>query len=587
MPWTKRDVPKFKKGLSDSQKEQWVEVANSVLSSCRRRGGTDCEAEAIRKANAAVDTNNNNNMEKLKLYWQRTSGYRARTVTHQGKRHVVFPVTMMVEGVHSGSHGPLLHPAEELGRYPASWDGIPVVINHPQDSNGNAIHANHPDVIDSQVIGRVYNTHMDGNKLKAEVWLDEQATNRMDSRIIPRARANRRLDVSVGVFTDEEHVSGTYEGENYQRIARNHRPDHLAILPDDVGACSMEDGCGVNLNIKKGGKSVKQTETKEEYTPKLTVADWIGELVANQLQTNQRGYREIMESLQQQLDSMDDGERSHYLVDLFDDTFVYKVRYSGSAQPAYFKRGYTLNDDNTVSMDGDPVKVAREVEYVELNNNKKEGEAMTKRKKAANAAPQNNQNGCCEKVDELINNQSTQFTEDDREWLETLKEEQLEKLSPLSGGETTPQNNTSGGTATATDDDEPGTVNEVQISGEKLAQALKNHVQKPEDFINLAPKELQDSLRSGLNLHREQRKQMISAIQNNVAEGTFTEKELNEMSTDWLKKMYKSVVRADYSANAGDPSVQNNKGYKQDGVQMNSNSILPPPGVEVEDDVNK
>lgn len=31
-------------------------------------------------------------------------------------------------------------------------------------------------------------------------------------------------------------------------VARNHRPDHLAILPDQVGACSLADGAGLIRN---------------------------------------------------------------------------------------------------------------------------------------------------------------------------------------------------------------------------------------------------------------------------------------------------------------------------------------------------
>jgi hypothetical protein len=33
-------------------------------------------------------------------------------------------------------------------------------------------------------------------------------------------------------------------------VARNYRPDHLAVLPDQRGACSLTDGCGVMVNTK-------------------------------------------------------------------------------------------------------------------------------------------------------------------------------------------------------------------------------------------------------------------------------------------------------------------------------------------------
>jgi len=54
MPWQVGDVDSFKKGLTDTEKRQWVEVANSALASCMKDGGTDCEASAIKQANGVT-----------------------------------------------------------------------------------------------------------------------------------------------------------------------------------------------------------------------------------------------------------------------------------------------------------------------------------------------------------------------------------------------------------------------------------------------------------------------------------------------------------------------------------------------------
>ena len=61
MPWTVSDVDRFKKGLSAKQKERWVAIANSALASCQKKGGTNCEASAIRQASGTVG--NNQDME--------------------------------------------------------------------------------------------------------------------------------------------------------------------------------------------------------------------------------------------------------------------------------------------------------------------------------------------------------------------------------------------------------------------------------------------------------------------------------------------------------------------------------------------
>lgn len=55
MPWVVEDVDRFKKGLTDRQKRQWVAIANSALARCREEGGRDCERRAIIRANGAVE----------------------------------------------------------------------------------------------------------------------------------------------------------------------------------------------------------------------------------------------------------------------------------------------------------------------------------------------------------------------------------------------------------------------------------------------------------------------------------------------------------------------------------------------------
>lgn len=52
MPWKIEDVESKIKGLTPSEKKTWVRVANSVLKSCKAKGEVDCDAKAIRTANA-------------------------------------------------------------------------------------------------------------------------------------------------------------------------------------------------------------------------------------------------------------------------------------------------------------------------------------------------------------------------------------------------------------------------------------------------------------------------------------------------------------------------------------------------------
>jgi hypothetical protein len=190
--------------------------------------------------------------------------FMARRKMLQGKQHMIVPVVMMVEGVHAGSHGPLFHSMKELGKFPDSWNGIPVTVGHPQ-IGGQNVSANSPEVIE-QTVGKVFNTRVENNKLKAEVWLDEQRLQSISPETMAFIQKGNNLEVSIGVFTDEELVNGEWNGEIYKAIAKNHRPDHLALLPGERGACSWADGCGVRVNKFKKEEDEDEEEMEDQET---------------------------------------------------------------------------------------------------------------------------------------------------------------------------------------------------------------------------------------------------------------------------------------------------------------------------------
>jgi len=345
--------------------------------------------------------------------------YELRTEVHQGKEHIVIPVIMMVEGVHSGSHGPLLHTIEELGKYPGSWDGIPVVIDHPQ-VDGESVSANSPIIIDTRTVGRVYNTYVDGIKLKAEAWIDIQKINNISPETLVSLRATEIIEVSVGVFTDDEDVPGDWNGENYTAIAHNHRPDHLALLPGGTGACSVNDGCGTRSYSKKGGLQMKDDLIKvmKESKDKGFV---INEIIDNLSE----GLSERLNLLRSKIDSLDTNDSVHYLLEAYDDFVVFeaKLRVGGSKM---YKQNYQINNGG-VELSGDAVEVQRKVEYVNINRSsyvrgtqKKEVKVDTNEKKPTPCV--------VSKVNALIANTLTSYTEEDREWLQTLELPQLEKM---------------------------------------------------------------------------------------------------------------------------------------------------------------
>jgi hypothetical protein len=226
-------LPKNVRNLPENERAQWVEVWNSAYQACQKDGGDDCEAVAFQKANGAVLKDN------MQCVVNRIGKVRAESLG--GRQFLVAPVVSICKTVMNGE---MLLP-EEFGRHPASWDGRPVVLGHPLDNRGLPVSANSPDILDQYRIGQVYNTQANG-KLKHEIWIDiALAQQTADGKeVLRRLESKQPVEVSTAYFRDLEGSQGTYNGKQYWGITRNIRPDHLAILLHEKGACSWEDGCG-------------------------------------------------------------------------------------------------------------------------------------------------------------------------------------------------------------------------------------------------------------------------------------------------------------------------------------------------------
>lgn len=190
---------------------------------------------------------------------------KVRKSIRNGREYAVAPLVMLVEGVLNGSKGALMYPLAEMELSVNDWNDTPIVVHHPE-KNGQPVSGRDPGVLDERKIGRVYNARIDKNRLVADGWFDVEATKRVDSRILKSLRSGKPIELSTGLFTDNEPKSGVHNGRKYDQIARRYVADHLAILPDKVGACSVSDGCGVlvndeNRNVKRFAELLSASAT--------------------------------------------------------------------------------------------------------------------------------------------------------------------------------------------------------------------------------------------------------------------------------------------------------------------------------------
>lgn len=186
----------------------------------------------------------------------RTYGAHARTVSRNGVDWVVIPIIAMVGDavvcpVSSGVNE--FVPTSALSSNLFAWSGRPVTLDHPGAGTPDygSLMANTPAVIDEIGIGYLYNPIVSASRLKMEAWID---TSRAASvvgcqDVIDRAQAGEIVELSLGAIVTVVERAGTYNGVAYEIEWEEIEPDHVAMLPFGVGACSVAIGCGGPRNM--------------------------------------------------------------------------------------------------------------------------------------------------------------------------------------------------------------------------------------------------------------------------------------------------------------------------------------------------
>lgn len=187
------------------------------------------------------------NTIKAHKIWNFDIGSLIREEDLNGRHYIVVPMTMILEGVHTGSQGPVYYSLDELAKTPKMWNMKPVVIEHP--FRGDT--ATDLEVYKKQAVGMIMNCHFIDGKLKAEAWIDQELAQEKCPELLEHITHKLPMEISTGLFSELVMDEGVWKGEPYKGRIINIRADHLAILPHKQGACSLSDGAGLLINQKQ------------------------------------------------------------------------------------------------------------------------------------------------------------------------------------------------------------------------------------------------------------------------------------------------------------------------------------------------
>jgi hypothetical protein len=455
-----------------------------------------------------------------------------RTAELFSQEHTVIPCIALVEGVlwPANAPGPELALAEEFGRFPAGWNGRPVTYGHPM-INGTPVSASSPDVLQDNSFGQLFNTELKGGKLHTEIWINEARIKELseDAQLVIQGLKNGDgiAEVSTGLFTMQELVGGDFNGKEYSSIWRNIVPDHLAVLPDGVtGACSVADGAGApRLNqgmegCMRANQLSPEMPADDEPNGQKGLFKRLMDLGAKALnfRDNSVGIsdNDLRTAIYAGLRAMT--EEYIYVLAVYsgsasNGTFVYESGWDGTL----FENTYTIDAGGSISIGSAPVQVRPMTTFIPV--------AITTNVINNDINPSQESDMNEKLVNDLIANAATQYTEDDREWLKTLDENQLNKMVPAEVKPIVVEK-----TAVV----EPAPVTNKAETAPEAKKEVKPI--STDDYIKGAPEEVQMVLNAGLKMHRERKAALIAGLIANKR-CVFTTEQLEAKSVEELQNL--------------------------------------------------
>ncbi|HCM9481502.1 TPA: DUF2213 domain-containing protein [Enterobacter roggenkampii] len=306
------------------------------------------------------------------------------TTTINGQEHYVIRgvVPIVDDIVMNGG----LYPAEEINKSFKTMERKLMPIGHPM-VNGKYVPSTDPEALNTYYAGAwAQNVSKSNDKVVMDVYVNKSvAESKPDGqRLIARLddmMSGENIDpihVSTGLLLNKEQRAGESKGKKHSWVAHNLDFEHTAILLDEPGAGTPEEGVGMFVNADGQEADVESTSLIDAAN---SMKDGLWNKVKFYL-SNASNYTfdDINRAITCRLRE-GQGEDSYLWPEaIWPDSFVYR---DGEQ---YFKQKYLIDDEGKAVFVGDRVEVVRKPTEYEVKTNGETNPMKEKMIAALNAA---------------------------------------------------------------------------------------------------------------------------------------------------------------------------------------------------------
>ncbi|ELK1314694.1 DUF2213 domain-containing protein [Escherichia coli] len=305
------------------------------------------------------------------------------TTTINGQEHYVIrgAVPIVDDIVMNGG----LYPAEEINNSYQTMERKLMPLGHPM-VNGKYVSANDPQAVNDYYAGAwAQNVSRASDKVVMDVYVNKVVAEakpdgkRLIQRLDEMITGNNAdpIHVSTGLLLNKEQKAGESKGKKHSWVARNMQFDHIAILLDEPGAGTPEEGVGLFVNADG-------QEGEVETASLIDAANSLKDGLVNKVKfffahNSDASFDEIYQMLREAIRAPSGSDVYRYVVTVWPDKFIYE---EGSE---LFQQKYLI-DDNAVTLVGEPIEVVRKPTEYEVKTNGEQNPMKQKMIAALNAA---------------------------------------------------------------------------------------------------------------------------------------------------------------------------------------------------------
>lgn len=244
-------------------------------------------------------------------------------------------------------------------------------IGHPM-VNGKYVPSTDPEALNTYYAGAwAQNVSKANDKVVMDVYVNKAVadTKPDGKRLIQRLddmMSGENIDpihVSTGLLLNKEQRAGESKGKKHSWVAHNLDFEHTAILLDEPGAGTPDEGVGMFVNADGQEADVESTSLIDAAN---SMKDgWWNKVKFFLSNSSEMSFDDIYQALRMSIKQ--DDKKWRYVVSVWPDHFVYEED-GENTKPKLFDQKYLISD-KVVTLVGDPVEVVRKPTEYEVKTN--------------------------------------------------------------------------------------------------------------------------------------------------------------------------------------------------------------------------